>query len=92
MPHTHWPQDICPTHPLLHDFHLLLQYWQDSVLGQALLQLDDILAVFQDLRTELFKVQLLKCALETGQTWKDTVRLRKGGKTCFLLRLLQAMR
>lgn len=38
-----------PTHHLLHGFHLFLQTWQNIVRRQALLQLDDIFAVFVDL-------------------------------------------
>lgn len=66
----------CLTHPLLHDFHLLLEYWQDTIFGQAFVQLDHILAVFQDLCAELIQVQLHQCAL---WEWirQATVKLRR---------------
>lgn len=84
--------DVCPTHPLLHDFHLLLEHWQDAVLGQALVQLDHILAVFQDLCAELIKVQFHQCALggwTCGGGGGDGVKLRRE-EQLFLVKALRA--
>lgn len=86
--------DVCPTHPLLHDFHLLLEHWQDAVLGQALVQLDHILAVFEDLCAELIKVQFHQCALGGwtcggGGVGGDGVKLRRE-EQLFLVKALRA--
>ena len=63
--HTHVSpyRTLHPTHPLLHDFHLVFKTWHHIVPRQTLLQLVDVFAVFGDLRAELLEVQLLKCAL-----------------------------
>ena len=37
---------LCPTHPLLHNFHLVLQTQHYIVAWQTLLQLDDVFDVF----------------------------------------------
>lgn len=62
---------LCPTHPLLCDFHLVLKAWHYIVAWQALFQLVDIFAIFVDLGAEVLEVQLLECALgmdEYGRT------------------------